>query len=336
MLDHALEPALDDHCRRLDALDDDEAGERFFDFRVADIAMGSGHFLVAAVDRIERAFTKHLATRPLPRVRGELAQLRKSAEDTLGELAEQVEIEDTQLLRRLIAHRCTYGVDLNPIAVNLARLSIWIHTFVPGLPLTFLDRNLVPGNSLVGIGRLAEIADKAKEDDHPLFPLDAEKLVGDAMEALERLAHIADASAAEVKKARKAMAEAREAVKPAEALCDIVTACRISGEALPLDLSEWETLKTSIVGSKEHKKALAEMKQLPPFHFPVAFPEVFLRERSGFDVILGNPPWEKAQCRGTRVLVPTQSWVTIDGPTKSDCCDHSNGAGEKGSRSTPR
>src|SRR5207253_5133340 len=135
LLDRALEPGLDDHLKRLDALSDRDAGERFFDFRVADIAMGSAHFLVAAVDRIERVFTDYLAKRLLPGVRGELQKLRAAAEKALGPAAETIEIEDTQLLRRLIARRCIYGVDLNPVAVDLARLSLWIHTFVPGLPL---------------------------------------------------------------------------------------------------------------------------------------------------------------------------------------------------------
>jgi hypothetical protein len=296
LLDHALEPALLDHLARLDGLDEADAAERFFDFRVADIAMGSGHFLVAAVDRIERAFAQYLARRPLVGVRLELARLRASAREALGSLAEQIEdrLEDARLLRRLIARRCVYGVDLNPIAVHLARLSVWIHTFVPGLPLSLLDHNLVPGNSLVGIARLSEIEEKAREDDQPLYPIDAQRLVGEATEPLQRLATIADATAAEVRRARKAMEEAREATRPAEALCDIVTACRMTGEKLPIDLEAWDELMDRIVDSLEHKAARATLAHLPAFHFPVAFPEVFLRERSGFDVILGNPPWEEA------------------------------------------
>jgi hypothetical protein len=75
LLGQALEPALAEHFARLDKLDDDLAAEQLFDFRVADIAMGSGHFLVAAVDHIERAMSQYLARRPLPGVRQELAQL---------------------------------------------------------------------------------------------------------------------------------------------------------------------------------------------------------------------------------------------------------------------
>ncbi len=188
LLERSLEPALQEHLARLDSLSDEDAGERFFDFRVADLAMGSGHFLVAAIDRIERALAGYLSRKRLPGVAAELAQLRASAIEALGPLAEQVEIEDTQLLRRLIARRCIYGVDLNPTAVQLARLSVWIHTFVPGLPLSLLDHSLVRGNSLVGIGRLDEVKEKLEEGSLPLFPIDAARLLGAAAEPLRRLA----------------------------------------------------------------------------------------------------------------------------------------------------
>jgi len=295
LLDQALEPALQDHLGRLEKLDDDEAASQLFDFRVADIAMGSGHFLVAAVDRIERAFTGYLAKRALPGVRAELARLRQAANDALGGLQDQVEIEDTQLLRRLIARRCIYGVDLNPVAVDLARVSIWIHTFVPGLPLSLLDRNLVVGNSLVGIGTVDEIVEYARGGDLPLFTLDAQSLVGEAVAPLKRLARLADASPTELKQARAEMANAKKAAEPAEALFDIVTACRIRTEPLSINLDQWDRVKSTLPNSKARAEARKKLGSLCPFHFPVAFPEVFLRERSGFDVILGNPPWEKAR-----------------------------------------
>ncbi|HVA49688.1 MAG TPA: hypothetical protein VNH11_25200 [Pirellulales bacterium] len=286
--------ALGEHFARLDKLDDDTAAEQLFDFRVADIAMGSGHFLVAAVDHIERAMSQYLARRPLPGVRQELAQLYNAARQALGPLADSVEIEDTQLVRRLIARRSLYGVDLNPVSVQLARLSIWIHTFVPGLPLSLLDHNLVCGNSLVGIARVEEIVDFAADEKRTLFRMNTESLVGEALEPLKRLARIADATRADLRKARKAYEDAREAVKPAEALCDIVTACRMSNEALTIDLEHWDEVKATVVGSRQQRAAVKALAGLNALHFPVAFPEVFLRERAGFDVILGNPPWEEA------------------------------------------
>lgn len=294
LLDKALEPALKDHFERISKLDDETAGDQFFDFRAADIAMGSGHFLVAAIDRIEIAFNNYLATRPLKKVKLELSGLRISALNALGSLADQHEIEDTQLLRRLIARRCIYGVDINPVAVQLARLAIWIHTFVPGLPLSFLDHNLVCGNSLVGIGQLSEIEEYARKQDLPLFPIDARILLGEATEPLQRLARVADVTVAEVKKSRKALEEANRAVAPAKALCDVITSCRMEGTNLPISLDDWDNLKKMLANSTHHKKALSSLQHLSPLHFPIIFPEVFLRDRSGFDVILGNPPWEEA------------------------------------------
>ena len=141
-------PALSEHLDRLRAMAAAEAAEAFFDFRVADIAMGSGHFLVAAIDHIEQAFSEYLAqsnAKGALRVRAELTALREAARKQLGELADETQFEDGQLLRRLIARRCIYGVDINRLAVDLAKLSIWIHTFVPGLPLSVLDHNLVVG-----------------------------------------------------------------------------------------------------------------------------------------------------------------------------------------------
>lgn len=295
LLDHALEPALREHLERLRPLNDDQAAERFFDFRVADIAMGSGHFLVAATDRIEHAFTRYLAERPLPGVRAELASLKASALETLGPLAESVgaELEDTKLLRRLIARRCIYGVDINPVSVNLARLSIWIHTFVPGLPLSLLDHNLVVGNSLVGIGRVEELR---REEEEGIFSGTAEEFIGEALAPLSELARLADRTATEVRRARTAMRSARKRVGPAEAYFTIVTAARIRGEDLPRTLAtRWQETREDLVGSRLHMQALSTLKGLDPLHFPIAFPEVFLRKRSGFDVILGNPPWKEAK-----------------------------------------
>lgn len=290
LLERALEPALAEHLARLDALKEDAAGERFFDFRVADLAMGSGHFLVAAVDRIERALTGYLARRPLPTVAQELAALRTAAMEALGPLREQVEIEDTQLIRRLIARRCIYGVDINATAVQLARLSIWIHTFVPGLPLSLLDHNLLRGNSLVGIGKLEEFSESVPT----FFHLDAAFLLADTKGPLEQLARISDATLADLGRARKALEEAHKAAAPTEALCDIIAAARVAGEKVDLDLWRWDQIRDGLPGSRKHAAAQKRLAGLHVLHFPIAFPEVFLRERPGYDVIVGNPPWQEA------------------------------------------
>ncbi len=294
LLDGALEPALQAHIERLGAMDETDAAAAFFDFRVADISMGSGHFLTAAIDRIEKRLADFLADRNLGGVRQELTALRNAALREMGDLAEAVTIEDTQLIRRLIARRCIYGVDLNMLSVQLARVAVWIHTFVPGLPLSFLDRCLVHGNSLLGIGTIDEARDKLSAGSTaPLFTVDTESLLGQASGPLRRLANINDATLQDIEDARSATREAREATTGAEALFNLIAAKPLSDDRMVSDF-KFETFSDELATSKAERSARQTLRELDTLHFPIAFPEVFLRDRPGFDVILGNPPWQEA------------------------------------------
>jgi hypothetical protein len=299
LLDEALQPALDDHLAKLAGLDNADRTEQFFDFRVADIAMGSGHFLVAAIDRIEQSFSMFLEKNPTPGVLRELHFLRQIAEDKLKEykLEETVSIENGQLLRRMIAKRCIYGVDLNSITVQLANLSIWIHTFVPGLPLSLLDHNLVHGNALVGVGSLDEVRKKFQESAAgTLFEVDADNLLGQAAEPLEKLAKLSEASEKEIEAGRALLEETRLRTLETKALCDILIAQPLADDKVlkSFQFEDWEQLKATVQSSKALSSARDILKPFNALHFPIAFPEVFLGRSQGFNVILGNPPWEEA------------------------------------------
>jgi hypothetical protein len=291
LLRHALAPAIDDHLERVGALveagDEAAAATALFDFRIADIAMGSGHFLVAAVDHLEARFSRFLTEHPIPPVGRELAALQTAAEDLLGDLAERYRIDTTQVLRRLIARRCVYGCDLNPVSVELARLAIWIHTFVPGLPLSFLDHNLVVGNSLTGVGTLDEVSDFV-EGGLAKAHIDAQ--IEAAKPHLARIAALSDARIEDVEAAREAADAAREALQPARRLLDMLVLARAGlADMDPMLLTDEDMV------ARRHAMPDAQgyVEALEPLHFPITFPEVFLRDRPGFDCILGNPPWEK-------------------------------------------
>ena len=296
LLNGALKPALENHVSRLDDMDETDAAEAFFDFRVADIAMGSGHFLVSAIDQIEQRMADYLAHRRLPGVRAELEALRDAAYKELGESADPKAIEDSRLLRRLIARRCIYGVDINALSVQLARLAVWIHTFVPGLPLSFLDHNLVHGNSLVGIGSIDDIKDAFTKTEGTLFRVDAESLLGMAKNSLRRLANCNDATLRDVSEARAAALDARMAISDTENLCNLIVAEQIAGETngVAFIFNDWSRQARDPETLALADKAREDLAGLHALHFPVTFPEVFLRRRGGFDVILGNPPWEEA------------------------------------------
>ena len=310
LLDHALEPALDDHIARLEALREagDEAAlaEAFFDFRCADIAMGSGHFLVAALDRIEARLSAWLALHQAPAVTNELLRLRSAAEDALGDLKDGVEIESSSLLRRQVARHCVYGVDRNRVAVELARLAIWVHTFVPGLPLSLLDHNLVCGDSLTGVGTLDEVVTafepNADPDKPSLTRLQVEQMLDRAGAVLQRLARISDANKREIDDARSLNADMVAAVAGARAAFHVITARRADICDLPENFDEEVLLRLS-----QTEVVTKTLRELMPLHFPAAFPEVFLRDRPGFDCLLGNPPWES-------VVVAEHVWWGIHLP----------------------
>lgn len=254
--------------------------------------MGSAHFLVAAIDRIEAKFTAFLTEHPIPAVSDELTRLAQAARDALGEHAGNLEIETGALLRRQIARRCIYGLDLNRIAVELARLGIWIHTFVPGLPMSALDHNLVVGNSLTGIATIDEVLDilepQRKPGQDSFFADEIKAALEAARVQLLRAAQTAEATKAEVKQAARAHAKAMEEAAGAKALFDAAVGVRLG--IVPLPAGPEHAISA---GNSENVQETLTVLQAA--HMPHLFPEVFLRGNPGLDALIGNPPWEKVK-----------------------------------------
>ena len=273
LLDTALEPALASHLASVKALldtgDDAASAEKFFDFRVADLAMDSGHFLVAAIDWIENRFAAFLANNSIPAVTEELRHLAQVARGTLGTSAPDIEINSSALLRRQIARRCIYGLDLNPMAVELARLAIWIHTFVPGLPMSALDHGLVVANSLTGVGTVEEVLDVLEPQRAPgqvsLFADQLDAALLTARDRLLRIARTAEATKQEVREAAKAHAKAMEDAADAKALFDAAVAVRLGIIALP----SGPDIAMQIA---RHTDVQAQVAELQAAHLPYPVP----------------------------------------------------------------
>lgn len=303
VVDHLIErsvvPALTAHLEKIAGhlAKGDAAGAArdFFDFRVADLAMGSGHFLVAAVDKIEALMRTFLTEHAVPGVTDELLRLAAVARDALGtDDVAKSEVDEIGLLRRQVARRCIYGLDINPMSVELARLALWIHTFVPGLPMSNLDHGLVCANSLTGIGAIDEALDALQPDrlrGQGTFFDDV--ILGNLSTARTLLVDVANASEAdkrEVEQGAKLLAQAAIAAEPTRRIFDTAVAARLGA------------VQASAIVSEESLRQVADLpivresvERLTPAHMPYLFPEVFLRDRPGFDVLLGNPPWEKVQ-----------------------------------------
>lgn len=312
IVDHLIErsivPALTAHLDQIADLlqKGDAAGatRNFFDFRVADLAMGSGHFLVAAVDKIEALMRTFLTEHRVPGVTEELLQLASVAKGALGtdEVAKS-EVDEIGLLRRQVARRCIYGLDINPMAVELARLALWIHTFVPGLPMSNLDHGLVNANSLTGIGTVDEALDVLVPGRDTGTATFFDDVIVDNLASAKTLlidvANASEANKAEVEQGARLLAMARESADLARRIFDAAIAARL-GRVQPGLVFATEDLSRLV----NQQAVVAIGSDLNPGHMPYLFPEVFLRERPGFDVLIGNPPWEE-------IIVDTDEWWGI-------------------------
>jgi hypothetical protein len=302
----SVRPAFEQHLeevRELAASDPRAAARQLFEFFVLDPACGSAHFLVEVVEELADQIATLLGELALPAVRDELDALRAAAVSTFG-----AGIEDTALLKRLALKRCVYGVDLSPMGAEIAKVSLWLGSFVPGLSLAYLDHNVQVGNSLIGVARPESITAPGTEHGQGVLFGDAlSEAVSDAAKAAAELRRIEDRTPAEVEASRAAHEELRATTASAELLLDLWTA-----EPLGLPGARQEVLHggREILAGKvtlldDEAAELADKHRV--LHWPLAFAEVFARERPGFDVVVGNPPWEE-------VTVEEQSFYALFRP----------------------
>ena len=211
----AVGPAFDRHLaavRELATRDPAAAAAQLFDFHVLDPACGSAHFLVEVVDELADKIATLLGEVALPAVREQLDALRaRAAQFGAG-------IEDTALLKRLVLKRCVYGVDLSAMGVEIAKVSLWLGSFVPGLSLAYLDFNVQRGNSLIGVTRAEEIGQDT------LFGDALAQAIADAARGAAELRAIDDTTPELVEASRTANQALHDTVAGAQRLFDLWTA----------------------------------------------------------------------------------------------------------------
>lgn len=282
------------------------------DLRICDPAMGSGAFLVQAcrwlADRLVEAWAQAEAQEQTVGINGRVV----AADANVEALSRDTEAR-TIIARRLIAERCLYGVDLNPLAVELAKLSIWLVTLAKGRPFGFLDHNLRCGDSLLGIHRLDQLTQLSMnptgQGQLRLFGQNIEQAVREAIELRQRLREMPIRDIRDVEAMAYLDADARRRLAVPEGIADAfigeVFASGGSGAALESALMSLTVQAgQAIEGDRDvlalmHRRSVAALStDLPadkparqPFHWPLEFPEVFTHERSGFDGIVGNPPF---------------------------------------------
>jgi len=295
----ALEPVL---AQRLASAGRDAAAREaaLLSIRVCDPACGSGHFLLAAARRLGRELARIRAgdDEPSP------AQFRHAVRDVI--------------------RRCIFGVDLNPLAVDLCKLALWIEGHAAGLPLSFLDHHIRCGNSLVGATRALveqgipdeayrpihgdekEIAallrkrNRAERDAYTRHRTVQERMFADELtaaplaRALAALDELADENVAAVRARAARYAELRRAHLRERARYDLWTAAFF--QPLTRANAPWVPTTADVIDADPTgQKALLAgglAQEIGFFHWDLEFAQVFA-DRGGFDVVLGNPPWER-------------------------------------------
>ncbi|MCP4263900.1 MAG: TetR family transcriptional regulator [Planctomycetes bacterium] len=288
-----------------------KSSAELLDLKVCDPAMGSGAFLVQACrwlsERIVEAWGIEEGQGKFITVDGKVLDDLSDAEPMPKSLDDRLVVA-----RRLIAERCLYGVDINPLAVELAKLSIWLVTLAKGRPFGFLDHNLRFGDSLLGIHKLDQLIKLTMSPDDPksqlrIFGQNMEKAVTEAIELRKQLRQIPIRDIRDVEAMARLDEQARKKLEAIELIADamIGEALCSNGNARNLD-----TALNSLAGSaqeffngneeigkailKQSRQTLsvdlsAEKPRRNPFHWPLEFPEIF--EKGGFDGIVGNPPF---------------------------------------------
>lgn len=308
----------------------EEAVEELFDVKVLDPAMGSGHFLVETVDFITDRMLNFLNAFPWNPVQ---AHLKRTRDTILGEAEVQgvtldpAKLTDVNLLKRHVLKRCIYGVDLNPMAVELAKVSLWLDCFTLGAPLSFLDHHLRCGNSLLGISE--KQFEESQQRWGQMDLLGGSQYAGAKMAVglMIEIGKLPDITPAQTQESRQRYTLATETLAPVRRLFDVYA-------------SQWFGNEPRKVGkgkkATEHNPALDFLRdpaceawsrdprkeKLPElfrkiadtateaasrcrfFHWELEFPEVFFGLRpgtaqhferlggAGFDSVIGNPPYD--------------------------------------------
>jgi hypothetical protein len=302
-----------------------EVVSALLDVKVCDPAMGSGHFLVEAVGYLTDRLAALLAEYPGNPLIALIEQVRQQIKDNLraqGIEMDWPQLDDKHLLKRMVMKRCIYGVDLNPMAVELSKLSLWLDSFTIGAPLSFLDHHLKRGNSLVGT--------RAQDVQHALSVVETRVraprerkvrngLQGDlfgspfaglltATALMRDVTTLTDATLEEVEQSANKYATFEREMLPYKRVLDLWIAryYQVPEAENFLRLYGSEALK-AVAGdtsriSPEYRKAIAltqaawEANRF--FHWDLEFPEVFIdlaqtrwKASPGFDAVISNPPY---------------------------------------------
>ena len=313
-----------DRMGRLKRLD---PAERLLELKICDPAMGSGHFLVQLVDHLADQVISAMAESeaiqdgyisPLSeRIEGIRNTIIGNAEDR-DWTVDTSQLDDRHIVRRMVLKRCVYGVDKTPMAVELAKVFLWLHTFTVGAPLSFLDHHLRCGDSLFGTWVRSAI--EKSEQQARLFVTEPLKRATRAAASMQVLEGLTDAEIAEAHRSADIFAEVSDMTAPLSAFLSLLHSFDWLDPRNREDKAAYlawlegafgdpiEIAQGKVGGQTESNQAnrfaslLDQARELVAgerfLHWQVAFPGVWSEwegrgRTGGFDAVIGNPPWDR-------------------------------------------
>ena len=314
--------------RRMDRLKPLDPAERLLDLKVCDPAMGSGHFLVNLVDYLaDRVITAMAEAEAavdgyvsplIARIDNIRTTIMAKAE-ARGWTIDEDQLDDRHIVRRMVLKRCVYGVDKNPMAVELAKMALWLHTFTVGAPLSFLDHHLRYGDSLFGSWVRTGIETATKQGGS-LFLAEPITRATRAAAPMQILEGLTDAEIAEAHRSAEVFAEIEAMTTPLNTFLSLVQAFEwlnirdrdgkaalfnyfsgTFGDPIEIAAGTIEVVQEAKDGERfadllgQARRVAAEERFL---NWQVTFPGVWSAwERAGlhggFDAVIGNPPWDR-------------------------------------------
>jgi hypothetical protein len=290
------------------------------DLKICDMAMGSGAFLVQVCrylgERLIEAWKEAETANPGKIVIAPDGQLSKSRpQESI------IPIDATERLmvaKRIIAERCIYGVDKNPLAVEMAKLSLWLETLQKDKPFTFLDHALKAGDSLVGVN-LEQLKRWNLQTEGESYQLgiggdDLQRLIDETIDFRLQIESEPVNSPQDQKKKEYLLVQANARIKDLKDRADLLISCYLTNAKK----QEQQGLRSALLMVAQgtmsitdyHRKILPDLNSLTPFHWELEFPEVFLTARNelesnlnrkskivtrkstiGFNALVGNPPF---------------------------------------------
>lgn len=279
--------------------------KEILDLKVADIAMGSGAFLVQAVrylsERLVESWDNFEAQNPDVPITPYGAPSKAQYEENILPIERE---ERLLLAKRLIVDNCIYGVDVNPLAVEMAKLSLWLVTFSKDKPFTFLKHALKEGDSLLGVN-LEQLQHWSLTETKEMA-FSSEKVMKDLDRVIELRKELRKIVVNEVEDAEykaKILQESESLLEWLKVAGDLVIAPALESTDKKRQQSLTAANRDAFIGYLDEQKDIQNLRKIAksqlnsykPFHWYLEFPEVFFNDKSGFDGIIENPPFKGGQ-----------------------------------------